>query len=345
METSRNNHFAIEKIKGMQRGMNSKQAKQINFPDLLSRLGHEPVKITKGGRELWYASPFRKEKTASFHTSYLGGKWIWKDFGDTGGNVIDFVMRYEGIQFKEALAFLREIYQGSLFDHIGRTGHSFRQSSNALSFQQQEQDFTHTNHRELEFLEAYEIRNPVIISYLEEQRKIPADLARLYLKEVKYRNISKDKIFFAVGMENQSGGYEIRSASDQYVFKSALIKRDISVIRGREPANKTVSVFEGMVDFLSLLVLQNTDRLEGYAIIMHSVSTFKRTVQFIEGQGYELILTFLDNDGTGEEYSAKYSEAFATKIQSQSGIFEPHIDLNEALVGNKQMNPLIFTIP
>ena len=70
------------------------------------------------------------------------------------------------------------------------------------------------------------------MSYLQEERKIPADLARQYLKEVKYRNIPLNKTFFAFGMENESGGYEIWAASDQYKFKSALIKRDISVIRG-----------------------------------------------------------------------------------------------------------------
>ncbi len=57
-------------------------------------------------------------------------------------------------------------------------------------------------------------------------------------------------------MENEGGGYKIRSASDQYKFKSALIKRDITVIRGRGVERKSVSVFEGMTDFLSLLVLQ-----------------------------------------------------------------------------------------
>jgi len=274
--------------------MNSDQAKRIDFPDLLSRLGFEPVKVTKGGRELWYRSPFRKEKEPSFHTSFLGGKWIWKDFGDTGGNVIDFVMRYQGIQFKEALAFLRNVYQGSLFDHSSRAGRSFQQSSVPVLSQQQrrQEDFAPEKQRELEFLEAHEIRNPVIISYLEEQRKIPSNLARLYLKEVKYRNLPKDKTFFAFGMENESGGYEIRSASDQYKFKSALIKRDISVIRGSGPERKSVNVFEGMTDFLSLLVLQKTDRLEGDAIIMHSVSTYNRTVQYIKEQGYEQVFTF-----------------------------------------------------
>ena len=61
--------------------MNSEQAKQISLPDLLEQLGHIPVKTAKAGRELWYRSPFRDEKEPSFHTSFLGGKWIWNDFG------------------------------------------------------------------------------------------------------------------------------------------------------------------------------------------------------------------------------------------------------------------------
>ena len=56
--------------------MNSEQAKKLSLPDIMSRLGYEPTEITKGGAEYWYCSPFRKEKEPSFHTSYLGGKWI-----------------------------------------------------------------------------------------------------------------------------------------------------------------------------------------------------------------------------------------------------------------------------
>ena len=128
--------------------------------------------------------------------------------------------------------------------------------------------------RELEFLEAHEIRNQLILEYLECKRKIPANLAKQYLWEVTYRNKTLDKVFFAFGMKNESGGYEIRSASDQYIFKSALIKRDITFIKGRGENSRLVSVFEGMTDFLSLLVLSNGRELKGNTIIMHSVSSF-----------------------------------------------------------------------
>lgn len=313
--------------------MNSEQAKKIDLPELLSRLGYEPVKVTKSGRELWYRSPFRSEKEPSFHTSFLGGKWIWNDFGDAGGNVLDFVMRHQGVQFKEALAFLRNLYHGSLFEHPGRAGGISRKPSSLVSFQQQSdaEETVAEAQRELEFLEAHEIRNPIILDYLEQQRKIPAELAMLYLKEVQYRNKTRNKIFFAFGMENESGGYEIRAASDRYKFKSALIKRDITVIRGRGLERNSVSVFEGMTDFLSLLVLMKTDWLEGDAIIMHSLSSFQRSVEVIHKTGYAHVDTFLDNNAPGQRCTEKLLAEFPSLVTARSQFFAPHTDLNDAL--------------
>lgn len=321
--------------------MNSQQAKKINLPDLLSRLGYEPVKVMKGGRELWYRSPFRKEKDPSFHTSFLGGKWIWKDFGDIGGNVIDFVMRHQRLQFKEALVFLKNLYQASLFESPKGAGDLPRHTPSLFSFQQHSKKMENLpeKERDLEFIEANAIRHPVIYSYLETERKIPPDLARLYLIEVKYRNISKNKTFFAFGMKNEGGGYEIRAASDQYKFKSALIKRDITIIRGRGGERKIVSVFEGMTDFLSVLVLQKTDRLEGDAIIMHSVSTYNRTLQTIKMQEYEEAFTFLDNDETGEKYTAKFEYDLSTaKVYPQNRSYRLYKDVNDALIAGEGWN-------
>ena len=320
--------------------MNSQQAKQIDFPDLLARLGYHPVKVCKGGRELWYTSPFRKDRTPSFHTSYLGGKWIWKDFGDEGGNVIDFVMRHEEMPFKEALAFLRMMYPGNRSQTKGRVGTSIQLPPTRLSFQQQSQvqGFAPVGERELEFLEAHEIQNPVILDYLENDRKIPSTLAMQYLKEVKYRNKRLNKPFFAFGMENECGGYEIRSASDQYKFKSALIKRDITVIPGTEPTVNAVSVFEGMTDFLSLIVLQNMEKLDEDAIVMHSVSTINRAVDFIKGKNYEKVFTYLDNDETGTIASLRLEGIFKNKIKNMADLYSNYEDLNEALVRSKASN-------
>jgi ATP-dependent Lon protease len=70
----------------------------------MAQLGYHPVKVTDNRNEFWYNSPFRVEKEPSFHISFLGGKWIWKDFGDIGGTIVDFAMRYQNdCNVKEAL--------------------------------------------------------------------------------------------------------------------------------------------------------------------------------------------------------------------------------------------------
>ncbi len=312
--------------------MNAAQAKLLSLPEIMERLGFMPTQVAKGGGELWYKSPFREEKDASFHTSFLGGKWIWNDFGDDGGTVIDFVMRLKGYrQVGDALAFLENMYKGR----------SFRQAASApgqtdlFSFQQQV-DFLgqpEAASRELEFVEATVIRNPLIYSYLTKERALPRRLVDLYFKEVKYRN--KGREYFAIGMENASGGYEIRSASDAIRFKSALPKRDISVVAGASPEKGVVSVFEGMTDFLSLLAMMKLERLGGDAVIMHSLSSYPRTSEYLRGRGYEVVHTFLDNDGPGRECTERFKADFPGRVVSQSGQFEPYVDLNDALRANQ----------
>jgi hypothetical protein len=302
--------------------MNSEQAKKLSLPDIMSRLGYEPTEITKGGAEYWYCSPFRKEKEPSFHTSYLGGKWIWNDFADSGGTVIDFVMRHEGhTKVSDALQFLESLCQG-------QSSRSNRKPDNSLfSFQQQ----SVPQARQLEFIEAREIENPVIMEYLTKKRKISDFLVRKYLKEIHYRNLANGKEYFAFGMENRAGGYEIRAALDDYPFKSALIARDITVIPGFRSGNGVVDVFEGMTDFLSLLTMMKTDCLAGDSIVMHSLSSYIKTSAFIKENGYSAINTFLDNNRSGQEYTEKFIQDFGTKVASQSTMFLPYEDINEML--------------
>ena len=94
--------------------------KNIAMPDLLSAFGHEPVRTAKGGNEYWYISPFRYEKEPSFHTSYVGDKWIWNDFGRGdiagSGTVIGFLELHENVNVSEALQILK-----NLFPQAGRS--------------------------------------------------------------------------------------------------------------------------------------------------------------------------------------------------------------------------------
>ncbi|MEL7121660.1 MAG: toprim domain-containing protein, partial [Bacteroidota bacterium] len=143
--------------------------------------------------------------------------------------------------------------------------------------------------------------------------------------------------FFAFGIQNESKGYEIRSASDQYVFKSVLKQRDITYIKGNKGQGTTVNVFEGMLDFLSLLTLLNVPRLNGDTIIMHSTSTYDRCKAFLELGNFKMINTFLDNDPTGKKCTKKFEEDFHGKVASQSFQFKAFEDLNEVLKNGQKI--------
>ncbi|MCM0695734.1 CHC2 zinc finger domain-containing protein, partial [Parabacteroides sp. B2-S-102] len=65
--------------------MNIQEVKNIRIADYLQSLGYTPVK--QQGNSLWYKSPLREEKDASFKVNTELNKWY--DFGlGKGGNII-----------------------------------------------------------------------------------------------------------------------------------------------------------------------------------------------------------------------------------------------------------------
>jgi len=304
----------------------------------MQRLGYQPTEIKKGGGEYWFRSPFRDEAEASFHTSYLNGKWIWNDFGDIGGTVIDFVMRHENFsRVKDALAFLDDLYpqQKSQTSFLQGRGEQRLPTSKkdppTFSFQQQGRKAPTSD---LEFLKAVPVQNPLIYSYLENERGIPRELIDRYLLQIHYRNKESGRTFFALGMKNMSKGYEIRVASDDYSFtKSSLGKKDITFIAGAETGQGKLNVFEGMLDFLSLVAMYGVNQLKGDSIILNTTQLAARASDWIKSQSYDGINAFLDNDKAGEEGLESFKESLGeSRVHSQNHLYTGYRDVNEALI-------------
>ena len=302
--------------------MNTDQAKEIDFPKLLSKLGFEPVKISKGGFELWYNSPLRSEKAASFHTSFLGGKWIWKDFGDIGGTVIDFIMRYQNTDVKNALDFL-EGRVGAVKNTIPAPL-NFDTSKSILSTKAAKNIFT-----------LKEIKNfgsdYSLTEYIISNRGIDQEIAKQFLKEIHFVNNQSCKHYFAAGLENTEGGYEIRNP----FFKSTVpeTSKSISFVKMGED-NEEIVCFEGFLDFLSYGTLFGLQSHQNY-LILNSVSFVKEAAAMIKNGSYSKVLTFFDNDKAGED-ATEYFKIQLPNVQSQNVIYANEKDLNAFLIRFKQ---------
>ena len=176
------------------------------MPNLLSCFGHDPVKITKQGNEYWYISPFRYEKESSFHTSYLGGKWIWNDFGrgdvQGSGTVIGFLEMHENVDISGALQILK-----NLFPHQGRAVSRNNLKRMPLFKDISFSEEVSSNAPIEETLVIKEISNQIwhkgLIGYLTGERKIDHKLAIKYLKHIRYENIKTGKIYDTLGFENE----------------------------------------------------------------------------------------------------------------------------------------------
>ena len=287
--------------------MNAAQAKKISLYDLLSSLGYNPVQKRKSGNEVWYNSPLRNEKEPSFKIRL--DQNVWYDFGEgAGGNVLDFVMKFKGCNFNDALSFLG--------------GTTLKPSVATLIFKDIEKQSA---------LDFFNLEGPLILNvkplhhyalkkYLRE-RCISAEIGLKHLKEINYK--IEDKIYFALGFENVSGGWEVRNS----LFKGCLGKKDISLI---ETGSNKVSVFEGFFDYLSSLAISGKSDIGTDVLILNSTSMKGRGLEVVKEKGYNQLDAYFDNDSTGEKTLAFFKQELPdVSIVTQNHLYAFYKDFNE----------------
>lgn len=193
----------------------------------LSGLGHEPTRIK--GKDFWYRSPLREERTASFKVNRMRNRWF--DFGTgRGGSLIDFAIDYHGCTVGEFLASLR----------------------GALSFQRPPSSPAKSEQRSgkmegegIEVMDVKSLFHPALLDYLRE-RRIPPKIADAHCREVHFRINGNN--FFAIGFPNDLGGFELRNA----FFRGSTSPKGVTTVKS---GSNELAVFEGFFDFLSYLVI------------------------------------------------------------------------------------------
>lgn len=294
--------------------MRADQARQVPIPLYLERHNIKPAKVTRNGRELWYASPIREgDQTPSFKVDTI--KNLWFDHGVArGGNVIDLVVEMCRVSVKEALAILESGFAGS----VPAATRSLLENRGAPAGEKENEP-----DRSFVILNTSEVEHPALIKYLF-ARCIDTPLVRRWLAEVRFKPPGSLKQYFAIGFPC-GGGYDARSA----VFKGFVGKdKDISTINFTDKG--TVAVFEGLYDFLSWLAMRDLTEPDCAVIILHSLSLKARAFHAINTHGFGRIMLYLDRDEAGRSVTRWLQRELGSRnAVDRSPLYDGFKDLNE----------------
>ena len=297
--------------------MHIQEAKKISILAVLSNLGYRPVRSYKGGEELLFFSPLRKEKEASFFVNIK--KNLWNDFGQRGGSVLDFVMLYHKTDLKGALQVLQKLnLSGSQAEISAERGKDYK--------------IPEKRKETLKISEKlpFGTKAKSLFNYIVRERRISPEIAQKYLSEIHFTNNTTGKKYFAVGFENSIGGYELRNP----FFKGSIGGKAISFVQGAEIRQELI-VFEGFMNFLSRLTNDNLVVPERDSLILNSAVYGQDALDFIQENNYKTVFGFLDNDEKGNELDSFFQESLKSKYKDCRFLYEGFNDLNELLIHSK----------
>lgn len=302
--------------------MNTNQIKNIKITDYLYNTGIQPKQIK--GADYWYISPYREERTPSFKVN--NDLNVWFDYGTgQGGNIIDLIIKMYNLN---SITEVLNHFNNSNY-HQKIIPQNIPQSySDSVPFDQQRESAS----TGITILKVLPLTNRVLLEYLI-GRRIDLDIARKNCKEVYYS--VGDKRYFAIGFQNESGGYELRNK----YFKGCTSK-DISlcqVNRNNQPDELKQShsdnteaclVFEGFVDYLSYLTIKKTEKPVVDTVILNSVSNLSKAIDFIKS--HPKVYTYMDNDEAGRN-ATEFLNKICYILINKSVKYAEYKDLNEYL--------------
>ena len=290
--------------------------KRYPIVEYLERKGIKPVRRTPA--YALYRSPFREDTHPSFKVDTEKNLWI--DYAEgKGGSIIDLCMRLKGCTLSEAIRILGQ--NAPDITHVPR-----RESVQGSSKQESIRQAVSTSGvRRL--IEVSDTLPPHLLKYLEEDRCINLEKATPFLRCISYE--VRGLHYQAIGFANQSGGYELR---DNGSFKGTIAPKDITPIfidklRDKDADKiQPVCVFEGFMDFLSLLSMK--EGVMSVCLVMNSVSNVARAIRYLNDRHLTHIRAFLDNDDAGKRATNDFIRA-GFKVEDMSVHYRNFKDLNE----------------
>lgn len=286
--------------------------KAIPIADYLHACGIEPAKRYNG--YALYHAPYREDPNASLKVDFQQN--LWHDYGTSqGGSIIDLVMRMRGYSVYEAMAHLAEGKAQIL------TPSSLRREAHIE--QKRKEQRPNNTRRILSISEELPLH---LQNYLREVRKIDLAVASPYLRHVRYEVGGRE--YSAIGFANRAGGYELR---DDKTFKGTIAPKDISVIAGKAN-NASHCLFEGFIDFLSLLTMKGKETAP--CLVLNSVSNLSRAIAYLHENDIDSVRAFFDNDPAGRQTLQSLQSA-GINVEDMSRHYSRYKDLNDYHVAQR----------
>lgn len=281
--------------------MNSQQAKRISIILFLEALGIFPTKISK--RTALYLSPFRKETSPSFKVDIELN--LWYDHGDgLGGNIIDLGIRLFNCSVSELLKRMDGLGLGS-----------------GIINRDIIRPITSKTSGKLEIIKISPLSDIKMLNYIQ-SRGIDRKIAMTFFCQAEYR--VGEINFLSIAFLNSKGGFELINSRG---FKNCASPKWITHLLNK--AN-LVCIFEGMMDFMSLLSMRIVEFKDSDYIILNSLSFLDEIPELLKD--YQTVHLYLDNDDPGEK-ATKWilTRNIRTQIIDKSDLYKDHKDLNDFL--------------
>jgi hypothetical protein len=224
-------------------------------------------------------------------------KNLWYDFGSgEGGTMVDLFMKLERCTFHEAMIKL----ENRETPFVSLPQKPLPQSEKTL------------------LMDVLTLNSPALLRYLSD-RRIDTDTARCQCLEVHYSIAGRN--YYAIGFRNDANGYELRNRH----FKGSVSPKDITTF---DVSTDDCIVFEGFMDYLSYLTMQNSLHPQTDTVVLNSAVYIDRAMDFLKR--HKTVHTCLDNDSAGKNVLSKIRSQCASVVDL-SEYYRNYKDLNEYL--------------
>ena len=291
------------------------ELKSVPVEEVIKAFGRS----TEHGRDNLYLSPFRDEKSPSFHISRDGSKWY--DFGlGKGGSVVTLVCMLLGCDGAKAYDFLASISRTYIAPE--------RPSDKAFAERAKSSS-------RIVVRSAGAFRDAGLLRYAQ-SRGIGSDVLSTYCRELSftyeghpgYRNS-------CIGFRNNSGGWVMRAPDVKKCTGSDITTINIYGEVSDTPTSPRGLIFEGFFDFLSYMELSGESWPKCDMCILNSVTNVSRAQSWV--RSHKEICTLFDNDDAGRKALQDIRETVAadaacvTGVNDWSCLYSGHNDLSERL--------------